>query len=395
MGKRVLAMVTDAIHPYHAGGKEVRTRELSRRLKERFEVHVYTMNWWNGPAERIERGVLFRAICGRHPLYTGERRSIMQAVAFALGCFRLLFRRFDLVEVDHMPYLHLFVLKLVCLLRRKKLVVTWHEVWGWRYWLSYLGPLGLIAAVIESLAMRLPDRIIAASDGTAARLREILGSRPVIRVAPNGVDLDEVASAAPCDHPTDLVAVGRLLPHKRMDLLVDVVARLVSAGQPLTCRIIGSGPEAEKLLRQIDRLGLRDHVELRCDVTEHAQLFSLVKSARALVLLSEREGFGIVALEGLACGTRVVTTSAPDNLAKDLVSLAPLGEVCAPDVDSITEAVAAALAAGPPSAAELSELHRWMQQFTWSRIAEEVADVLTGSDAQPGAAVTVEEVQTA
>ena len=40
----VIAMVTDAIHPYHRGGKEMRYHELSRRLADYAEVHIYTMN---------------------------------------------------------------------------------------------------------------------------------------------------------------------------------------------------------------------------------------------------------------------------------------------------------------------------------------------------------------
>ena len=53
----VIAMVTDAIYPYHRGGKEVRYHELARRLAQRAEVHVYTMHWWPGPGERTEGGV--------------------------------------------------------------------------------------------------------------------------------------------------------------------------------------------------------------------------------------------------------------------------------------------------------------------------------------------------
>jgi hypothetical protein len=51
-GRRVVAMVSDAIHPYHRGGKELRYYELTRRLAGRADIHVYTMNWWNGPRVR-------------------------------------------------------------------------------------------------------------------------------------------------------------------------------------------------------------------------------------------------------------------------------------------------------------------------------------------------------
>jgi hypothetical protein len=89
---------------------------------------------------------------------------------FAACCLRLLFARFDVIEADHMPYLQLFPLRIVASLRRKRLVVTWHECWGPDYWRSYLGHPGRVGWLIESAAMRLPDSIIAASPQTAARL---------------------------------------------------------------------------------------------------------------------------------------------------------------------------------------------------------------------------------
>lgn len=48
-------MVTDAIAPYHHGGKEQRYDELAARLTQYADVHVYTMRWWrSGP--RTTRG---------------------------------------------------------------------------------------------------------------------------------------------------------------------------------------------------------------------------------------------------------------------------------------------------------------------------------------------------
>ena len=137
-----LAFVTDAIYPYHQGGKEVRYHELTRRLASQASVHVYTMKWWDGPAVVRAHGVTYHAISPLLPLYRGKRRSIMQAIVFALACLRLAFRRFDVIEADHMPYIQLFSLRLVATLRRRRLFVTWHEVWGSDYWRSYLGRAG-------------------------------------------------------------------------------------------------------------------------------------------------------------------------------------------------------------------------------------------------------------
>ena len=183
--RKVIALVTDAIGPYHRGGKERRYLELAHRLANRAEVHVYTMNWWRGGAIRHDRGVTYHAISPLLPLYSGPRRSIRQAVVFAVCCLRLLFVRFDVIEADHMPYLQLLTLRLIATLRRRRLVVTWHECWGPDIGAAYLGRAGAVGWFFERVAMRLPDTIIADLPQTAERLRE-LGCRVPIVVSPSG-----------------------------------------------------------------------------------------------------------------------------------------------------------------------------------------------------------------
>lgn len=366
--KPVVALVTDAIYPYFRGGKEVRYSELARRLAERADVHVYTMKWWQGGSTIVRDGVTFHAICPLVPLYSGERRSVRQALLFALSCLRLLGRRFDAIEADHMPYIQLFPLKLVARLRRKRLVVTWHEYWGPDYWREYMGAAGRVGWWFENAAMRLPDGIIAASAGTAARLRDRLGDRVPVTVAPNGVDLDLIESAEPAADPTDLVVVGRMLSHKRIDLLIDTVALLRADGVDVTCRIIGDGPERSALHAQAADLGVTDLIDFRHDVPSHREVYGLLKAARAFVFPSEREGFGIAVLEALACGLPVVTTSAPDNLAQFLISESGRGIVC--DADAVALAASVRRVLDHPSTPTERE---WLSDFDWDAVADRVA----------------------
>jgi len=367
----VVALVTDAILPYHRGGKEVRYREVARRLAQRADVHVYTMNWWRGANTRRVDGVTLHAISPMIPLYSGERRSVRQAVVFAAGCLRLLANRFDVIEADHMPYLQLFVLRLVASLRRKRLVVTWNECWGRDYWRRYLGRPGVVGWWLERIAMRLPDHIVAASDETARRLREDVPERIGVSAAPNGVDLELIARTPAAAQPSDVIAVGRMLGHKRFDLLIEALGILRDQGDPLFCRIVGDGPERDALHRLARERGVRHLIEFHHDVADPAELYGLLKASRAFAFPSEREGFGIAALEALACGLPVVVTSAPDNLARELVSRAAAGVVCEPAAEALAGALRGVLSTPTPA-----EPEAWIREFDWSSVTNHVWDVL-------------------
>jgi glycosyltransferase involved in cell wall biosynthesis len=311
-------------------------------------------------------------------MYCQNRRSLKQAIFFALSCIRLLASRFDVLEADHMPYLQILMLRFVATVKRKRFVVTWHEVWGKSYWQQYLGWAGFAAWFIEQLAMRLPDHIVAASPYTAERLRATLGARASVTVAPNGIDIETIRSSYPAQEATDLVVVSRLIAHKRIDMLLDVVTLLHAEGMPVTCRIIGDGPQREELRSHARAAGVDWAVDFRHSVREQKEVYALVKAAKVFVFPSSREGFGIAVLEALACGLPVVTTSAPDNLARHLVARSLRGTVCEPTASAIAAAVKALLAAdGLPGADnEVGDDDSWLADYGWDAMTDHVANAL-------------------
>lgn len=310
-------------------------------------------------------------------MYTKNRRSLRQAIFFALGCARLLASRFDVLEADHMPLLQILVLRFVATVKRRRFVVTWHEVWGHSYWRQYLGLAGVIAWFVEYLAMRLPDHLIAASSHTAERLYASLGARASITIAPNGIDLEAVRQSYPHHATTDLVVVSRLMPHKRISMLLDAVALLHAEGLSVTCRVIGDGPERDELRHQAQRLGLVHAVEFRHDVREQKEIYELVKAAKVFVLPSAREGFGIAVLEAFACGVAVVTTSAPDNLAQHLVARSPHGVICDSTAAAIADAVKLLLASRGSAGGEGSgKDDPWLAEYNWDIMADRVMTAL-------------------
>jgi glycosyltransferase involved in cell wall biosynthesis len=225
--------------------------------------------------------------------------------------------------------------------------------------------------------MRVPVQLIAASDQTAARLRVILGERASISVVPNGIDLEGIRDSYPDAAGVDLVTVGRLVPHKNTDMLLDSVALLRASGLLVTCRVIGDGPMREALQAQARRLGIEGVVDFRHDVWEQKDVYALMKAARVAVFPTSREGFGIAVLEAIACGLPVVTTSAPDNFARYLVARSTTGVVCAPAAAAIADALRPLLAQRVERSAGMPVVQdAWLAAHDWDAAAGHVAEVL-------------------
>jgi len=104
----------------------------------------------------------------------------------------------------------------------------------------------------------------------------------------------------------DLVFLGRLVSDKGVDVLLDALARLAGEGLRPRLAIVGDGPEAPRLREQSARLGLGGQVEF-LGIRKGEELVEILNRHRILVVPSRyNEPFGIVVLEGIACGCIVV-----------------------------------------------------------------------------------------
>jgi glycosyltransferase involved in cell wall biosynthesis len=360
-----IGFVSDGVYPFNKGGKERRLWEISRRLQQRgFDVHIYTMKWWQGGRTLNLDGVQLHAICRGRAMYKAERRDIGQALVFGLATLKLIFARFDVLDVDHMPYFPLFGARLVCMLRRRRMVATWHEVWGRAYWRQYLGRLASVSALIESLAAHASPEIIAVSQQTAKRLATVLDVRVPTHTIGLGVDMAGIDAESPSHLTSDVLFAGRLLSHKRVDLLLHAVSLLRGSGRPdIQCRVVGEGPERGRLEHLCAELGLLGNVTFH-DFVPGPAIYGVMKSAKVFALPSVREGFGAVVFEANRCGLPVVTVEHPDNAARHLIAEGRNGFVAEPDAASLARALEQALRSGPTmdprtSAAETGYLQDW------------------------------------
>ena len=102
-----------------------------------------------------------------------------------------------------------------------------------------------------------------------------------------------------------LLFVGRLIRGKGVDLLIEALRILKGRGKIFGLRVLGEGPERERLMALAHDLPVE--FEGIKTLTELAQIFN---QHRVLVIPSMwDETFGLIALEGIACGCRVIGAS--------------------------------------------------------------------------------------
>ena len=338
-----LAFLSDAVYPFHHGGKETLHYERSIRLARRgHAVRILTMHWWRARDRSIIRdGIVFQSVAPRTAIYTSKGgRAIWESVAFGLGSLRLLWSPpFDVLDVDQFPFTPFFAARLVCRLRARPMTATWYEVWDRDYWREYMGRLGPVGFFLQRFAARSADLIFADSRLTARRLTEWLGVDPhrVLVLSP-GVDVDTVStdiSPSPSgegqgggSQQVDCIFVGRLLAHKHVDIMLAALALIPG----VTGLIVGSGPEKDRLIALAGELGISDRVRFESPGSHEAVLDRL-RGARLLVFPSTREGFGVAVLEANALGVPALVIQHPDNAALELVRDGVTGIICnlAPD----------------------------------------------------------------
>ena len=335
---QVVALVTDAIGPFHHGGKEQYYSELVKRLAAHAEVHVYTMNWWQGAKVWRDGDVTYHAIAPFRPLYSGRRRSIRQAAWFALHCFKLVLARFDVIAADHMPYMQLFPLRIVATLAASGWSSPGTSAGDPRTGAAIWDRADSVGWLIESLAMRLPDAIISTSPLTADRLAEFVSRKVPVVTATPGIDLEAFGAiqAALPTRPTswpsgDSSAQAHRPAPRRPALLRD-------AGRPVTARIVGRGPSSR--LPQGQAAGHRN-IRLRRlpsgRQSDQRRCWELKGLARGIPIRAG--GFWDRRPGGARLRRPVITTSAPANYAQRLVDVERGGIVCDPTPHALADAM--------------------------------------------------------
>jgi glycosyltransferase involved in cell wall biosynthesis len=190
-----------------------------------------------------------------------------------------------------------------------------------------------------------------------------------------GPDDDALARQAFGGRVRYLLHVGSCIARKRIDVLLAVFARVAREDDAIRLLQVG-GAFTDAQQAQIDELGIAERVRQVRGVSR-GQLAGAYRSAAAVLVTSDAEGFGLPVIEAMACGASVVASDIAvlREVGGEAVRYAPVGEV-----DAWAVQVRAAIVGDEPQLRD-ARIAR-ASTFSWVNHARRIAetyDALTGA----------------
>jgi len=193
----------------------------------------------------------------------------------------------------------------------KASVARYHDTWIGE-WIKNMGVTGILGEIIERYNLsRDFNHIIAVSKYTKDKLAKYFPQEK-ISVVHNMVDF-KVPKHRKYSNPT-IACVARLVEYKRVEDLIKATNLLKDEIPNLKCQIIGTGPLEKQLKRLTRKLELEKNVKFHGFIKKHEEVLKIIASSHIFCLPSTVEGFGIVIVEAMKCGTPFVASRIPPIL---------------------------------------------------------------------------------
>jgi glycosyltransferase involved in cell wall biosynthesis len=325
-----VAFISDQSGPYYIGGYENRLWGFARRLAAAGnDVHLFT----SCPKDETVDGVRLHRVVGRVNYFPlrGERtgfRSLFKNALYGLCLTRFLFGRrfrFDVVDANSIPWLHLPASWLLAKWWGARFVITIHEAFASAidsYFAAKRVPFANFQArcakALYFWTQGLADELVAASPSCVPGMRREGAIQRVTVLSP-GEDAVSERDINFVTLPVALVTTGRLVQMKRIDVLLNAAALL---GDPIVS-VIGTGPLYERLSSTALRLGLTNVTFY--GAADDATKRRVLLNSPIFVLSSYREGWSLATLEAMAHGCLPIFASKPSRYETGVTSYANPG----------------------------------------------------------------------
>jgi glycosyltransferase involved in cell wall biosynthesis len=298
------------------GGAEVGVHEIARRLGRRHEVTVVAPRQRHAAMLPVDPGYIddnYRSL--QPPVRRNRLRRAAERVADRLGMTEAIMivrlhrgrRGTQGLDVVNCHFLKRNLLTIICARYLLKVPVV----------VSLVGHPDVLAAQ-GRWRRRYMKWLLTLSDAVVPNSPFYLRGASIAQratIIPYGVDLESFSATSSRSkwrrqlaYPRDayvVLAVQRLVPHKRVDFLLRLVP-LVAAGVPETrFLVVGTGPELERLKQVAHELGIAELVTFTGYVAV-SDLPDVYRSADVFVTHSEFETFGVTLVEAMAAGLPVI-----------------------------------------------------------------------------------------
>jgi glycosyltransferase involved in cell wall biosynthesis len=285
----------DTRHP-QGGGSEVYVEQVARGLVVAgWDVTLFCAAHPNGPAREIIDGVRFIRRGGWRSVYVW---ALVYHLTGRLGPHDLVIDVKNGIPFFSPAYCTRPVVCLVHHVHREQWRMNFSSGWarfGW--WVeSRLSPL-----------VYRGSRHVAVSHSTARELAAIGLPAGAIEVVRNGATAPSRGASGflrKADQPT-ILCLGRLVPHKRVELVLRATSDLRSEVPGLRVIVAGQGQWLDRLRDQADGMGIADMVTFTGWVDEEEKR-RLLQEAWVLALPSVKEGWGLAVMEAAVHGTPAV-----------------------------------------------------------------------------------------
>ncbi len=298
-----VAQVTAYWGPAYPTGSGVCCYEMSKRLAEQFEVHVFASNVGNfNNLSNVDNLYV-------HPLHTYATLWDMNPVADVFS--KLLHSDFDIIHVHSYIFFLSNMAALASLLKRNSRYIlhfnggldfsgnirNFHPMRIWAKEHIYDKTLGYLTA-------KLADRVLTASKNDIPIIRRKFGIKKVEWI-PNAVDADKFTPTRDKPNPHVVTYVGKLERWKGIDTLIKCFDIINREAKDIQFLVVGNG-SLESELREVDLpIKLLGYVP-------YDRMPEIYQKTSVLVLPSYMEGLPCTCVEALSCEVPVVATDVGD-----------------------------------------------------------------------------------
>ncbi|HVD13402.1 MAG TPA: glycosyltransferase family 4 protein [Actinomycetota bacterium] len=259
---------------------------------------------------------------------------------------------------------------------RRPVVVLCHHVHREQWQVLFPAPLARLGWWVESRLAPLLYRRCHYVTVSGSTRRELIGlgvRAASIRIVRNGTEVPIPAGLGARSPFPSICILGRLVPHKRVELALAAAARIRETVPDLQVFVAGQGWWEARVRLAVSWLGMNDAVHLLGYVDDQLK-DALLAQSWVLAMPSLKEGWGLAVLEAAGHGTPAVGFRAAGGLAESIVD--EVTGLLADDTEELGRQLARVL--GDPGLRDRlgAAARTRAARFTWPAAAEAFAEVL-------------------